>query len=126
VFRDQGTLLVGLHAIANGSENPMGYLEKPLAPRKLVRELEARGLDIYAAGYNQHLRNSIAHGHLRFLPNTATMRFRDFNPFKQGAQTFDETLSLANVAALYAKLDDTYIVFSTYWQIYLLPGAFRR
>lgn len=123
VFKNQARLLLGVCAIADGAGLATAYLVEPLSPKGLLKELNQRGLNVYTAGYNQHVRNSIAHGHMRFQPNTEAMRFRDFEPSDPVAPVFDETWPCSRLASLYAKLDDTYLIVSTYLQILFLPLA---
>jgi hypothetical protein len=123
VFKNQARLLLGFWAIADRAADATAYLVKPLSPGDLLRELNQSGLDVYTAGYNRHIRNSIAHGHMRFQSDTEAMRFRDFEPSNPVAPVFDETWPFHRLAWLYAKLDDTYLIVSTYLQILFLPLA---
>ena len=123
VFKNQARLLLGFWAVANSAGDASAYLDKSLNPNRLLRELNQCGLDAYAAGYNRHIRNSIAHGHMRFQPDTEAMQFRDFEPSNPAAPVFDETWPFRRLASLYAKLDDTYLIVSTYLQILFLPLA---
>jgi hypothetical protein len=125
VFKNQARLLLGLHAVAQGKSGATEYLSRPLSPTGLQQNLEQSLLGECAVGYSRHVRNSIAHGHMRFNPKTEEMRFRDFLPSDPRTPVFDETWKFARLAFLYAKLDDTYLIVSTYLQVHFLPLAVR-
>jgi hypothetical protein len=125
VFKNEGRLLLGLRAVAEGTGDAAMYLVKPLSLRALQKSLEGHQLEAYVAGYSGHIRNAIAHGHMRFRSD-GHMRFRDFRQSDPVNAVFDETWPFARLASLYAKLDDTYLIVSTYLQIHFLPLAVGR
>lgn len=121
IFRNQARLLLGLRAVADRDDSATSLLTKPLSPSVVQETLERRQLGAFADGYNRHVRNAIAHGHMRFIAARNEMRFRDFDPWNPATPVFDETWPFERFARLYAKLDDTYLVFATYLQVYLMP-----
>lgn len=121
VFRNQARLLLGLRAVADRDDSATSLLVKPLSPKVLQETLEKEQLGAYAAGYNRHIRNAIAHGHMRFIAGTNEMRFQDIDLSNPATPRFDETWLFARFALLYAKLDDTYLVVSTYLQVHFMP-----
>lgn len=122
VLRNQARLLLGLRAVGEGDARATSFLLKPVSQKVLEQTLQDPDLGVCADGYHRHVRNAIAHGHMRFIPATEEMRFRDFDAASLATPIFEETWEFARLARAYAKLDDTYLVISTYLQIHFLPA----
>jgi hypothetical protein len=123
IFKNQARLLLGLRAVGDGKNIATDFLSARFSPKVLLEQLEEHQLEAFAAGYHRHVRNAIAHGNMQFQRGTDAMRFKDFDPSNPTSPLFDETWPFVRLAALYAKLDDTYLVLSTYLQIHFLPLA---
>jgi hypothetical protein len=123
VFPSQARILLGLEALARSEKgsSSLPALER-LGSQGLRTRLEKKQLGVFAAGYNRNIRNAIAHGHMCFVHDSNQVRFRDFRPSDPSTPVFDEVWPLAKFAWLFARLDDAYWVFSTYFQIHFLPS----
>jgi hypothetical protein len=124
VFGPQTRFLLAVRALGDGHSKPEAILTERVKPSVLVDRLKGGGLGAFADGYHRHVRNSIAHGHFRFEPETESMRFRDYKP-DSDALVFDESWPFQRMAWLLAKLDDAYLVNSSYWQVHFLPAVAR-
>lgn len=118
VFPNQARLLLGFRSVSRGKVTDA----RPLTPPVLAQKLQEADMDAFAAGYSRNIRNSIAHGHFRYDPNSGMMRFRDYS-YHQGriSLNYDESWHLDKFGSQFAKMDDVYLVVSTYLQIYSLP-----
>jgi hypothetical protein len=122
VFPNQARLLIALHDISLGPTFPEDRDTPNMMPAMLARRLEQINLGAFAAGYHRHVRNAIAHGHFRYDPVRRQMRFWDYSGNRRMTLTFDEAWPLGKLAWCYAKMDDAYLVMSTYFQVYFLPS----
>lgn len=122
VFANVARVVLGLRELLarDGGEAPgLGYAD--LSPNQLAERLREEGLGIFAEGYNRHVRNAIAHGRMRYDDENLGVVFRDYD-CKRRITTFDKLIPGLDLGWWYAKLDDTYLVVSTFFQVYFLPG----
>lgn len=122
VFGPQARFLLGIKAVGRGDAEPQGVLTEKVKPAALAERLDSFGLGAFRQGYHRHVRNAIAHGQFRFDPETQLMRFRDYKP-DSDVLVFEESWPFEGMARLFAKLDDTYLVSASYWQVHFLPSV---
>lgn len=124
VFGPQTRFLLAVRGLGEGHAEPQAILTERVKPSVLVERLNRSGLGVFADGYHRHVRNSIAHGHFKFEGESESMRFRDYKP-DSDVVVFDESWPFLRMSKLLAKLDDTYLVNSSYWQVHFLPVIAR-
>lgn len=122
VFSPQARFLLGVKAVGRGDGEPHAVLAEKVKPAILAERLDNSGLSAFRQGYDRHVRNAIAHGQFRFDLETREMRFRDYKP-DSDVLVFEESWPFERMARLFAKLDDTYLVNASYWQVYFLPSV---
>jgi hypothetical protein len=118
VFRNLGLFVLGLHDIVCPA-GPNGGGQNP-SLETLGDRLRQVGLGAFAAGYDRHVRNAIAHGHFVYSAGGNTMRFRDYD-YRRGKVTFEEVWPFEKFVRQYAKLDDVYLLVGCYLQLWFLP-----
>jgi len=118
VFRNLGLFVLGLHDIIYpAGPNADGH---NLGLETLADRLRQLRLGAFAAGYDRHVRNAIAHGHFVYSAASNTMRFRDYD-YRRGRVTFEEVWPFERFVRQYAKLDDVYLIVACYLQLSFLP-----
>lgn len=123
MFRNQARFLLSLHR--GNLELSTSAVTTTAASQQLHRQLVDAGLAAFANGYHRHVRNAIAHGHIKYVADNSTMRFQDFTHKDPGSPIFDEEWSFLKFAQLYSRLDDTYLALSTYLRVHFLPWSVR-
>ena len=121
VFANIARVILCLSAICRdqGGHGATGYWE--LAPNDLAERLREENLSVFAEGYNRHVRNAIAHGRMKYDDTALGVAFQDYD-CRRRKITFDQVVPGVELAWWYSKLDDTYLVVSTFFQLYFLPG----
>lgn len=119
VFRNLGLFVLGLYDIAFPAA-PNAEGQNP-GLETLGDRLRQLGLGAFAAGYDRHVRNAIAHGHFVYSAAGNTMCFRDYD-YRRGRVTFEEAWPAERFVRQYAKLDDVYLVVACYLQLCFLPA----
>ena len=79
-------------------------------------------ISIVANGYNNHLRNAIAHANFRFDENTQKMNFKDIYEGK----TKSLSLKIERFAQYYFKIDDVYRLMTSFWELLILVIIYNK
>jgi hypothetical protein len=124
LFGPQARFLLAVDSLSEDGDT-YSVLTDKMKPLVLADRLAASGLGAFVDGYHRHIRNSVAHGHFRFDQKTQSMRFRDYKPDSE-MLVFDEVWPFQQMAWLFAKLDDTYLVNASFWQVHVMAALPHR
>jgi hypothetical protein len=121
VFRELCEYIIMLNDISKGRLRSFSQLEL-LSLADLVKEIRSKmDISVLTHGYDNYLRNAIAHTNFRFDETTQKMTFT--NEYKGKATSI--ALKIEEFGEYYLKIDDLYRLVSSIWMLGRLVITYR-
>jgi len=121
VFRELCEYILMLDDICRGCSRSFSDLEA-LTLSDLVAEIRKKAsISVFTDGYDNLLRNAIAHANFRFDETAQTMNFKD----EYRGRVRSKDLKIEEFGDYYLKIDDLYKLISSIWMLGRLVAIYQ-
>lgn len=122
VLRELCEYILMLDDVRNGLSTSLSEIESLPLFDLVVKEIRSKAdIAVLTDGYNNHLRNAIAHANFKFDESTSRMNFKD--EYKGKVKSLD--LTIEEFGQYYLKIDDLYRLLSSFWLLGRLVNIYQ-